>query len=222
MLIATDRHRPSTRFPKSVKQVNQSSSLLKSGSANTKIGGHVSKGHWRGMPIVSLTLEERATCYLSCEQWNDCYGNNMPFGHRIDHTDPTFLPTLDLELAMYNTRYPTGFLVRLHILGDFYSEEYAELWRLALIKYPALHIWGYTHVPTDSPIGLIVFSMNSKRCVIRASDRPDIANSANVYTDATNNNDFDIACPEQTQDTATCGTCALCWESTKRIGFSKH
>ena len=63
MLIATDRHRPSTRFPKSVKQVNQSSSLLKSVSANAKIGGHVSKGHWRGMPIVSLTLEERATCY---------------------------------------------------------------------------------------------------------------------------------------------------------------
>jgi hypothetical protein len=123
---------------------------------------------------------------------------------------------------MFNARYPTGFVVRLHILGDFYSEEYAEFWRLAFIKYPALRIWGYTHVPTDSPIGLIVFSMNSKRCVIRASDRPDLSNSAQVFTDTTERKDFDIACPEQTGDALNCGACGLCWESKKRIGFSKH
>lgn len=222
MLIATDRREPRTRYKKSIKAVAQTKSLLKPGSSNKKIGGHVSKGRWRGMPIVSLTLEERATCILSCEQWNNCYGDNMPFAHRIDHTDVTFMPVLDLELAGYNARYVTGYLVRLHILGDFFSEEYAEFWRLALLKYPALHIWGYTHVPTDDPIGKIVFAMNGDRCVIRSSDRPDLANSAQVFGEGYGQGDYDIACPQQTQATATCGTCALCWDSNKRIGFSEH
>ena len=217
MLIATDLHPVRTRHTKYVKQVNQTSSLLKSGSSNKKLGGFVTKGRWRGMPIFSLTLEERKTCLMSCEQWNNCYGNNMLFAHRIDHTDPAFIPTLELELAGLNARYPTGFLVRLHVLGDFYSAEYAQLWQDWLIKYPALHIWGYTHVPVDNPIGKIVFGMNGKRCVIRASDAPDEPLSANVAPI-----EYDIACPQQVQNTESCGTCALCWDSDKRIGFLPH
>ena len=222
MLIATDRREPRTRYKKSIKAVAQTKSLLKPGSSNKKLGGHVSKGRWRGMPIVSLTLEERATCILSCDQWNNCYGDNMPFAHRIDHNDPTFLPILDLELAGLNARHPTGYLVRLHILGDFYSPEYADFWQRAMVKYPALHIWGYTHVPTDDPIGRIVFAMNSDRCVIRSSDRPDLNNSAQVFGDDYGQGDYDVACPQQTQATASCGTCALCWDSNKRIGFYEH
>ncbi len=216
MLITTDLHPPRTRHIKYVVQVNQTKSLLKSGNDNKKIGGFVTKGRWRGMPIHSLTLEERKTC-PPCEQWDTCYGNNMLFGHRIDHTDPAFLPILELELAGLNARYPTGFLIRLHILGDFYDTKYAEFWRSCLAKYPALHIWGYTHVPSDSPIGRIVFAMNSTRCVIRASDCPELELSANVLP-----RDHDIVCPQQTNSTHNCGTCTLCWESDQRIGFLPH
>ena len=47
----------------------------------------VTKGRWRGYPVFTLTLEERATCPSYCEQWDECYGNNMPFGARLEpHT----------------------------------------------------------------------------------------------------------------------------------------
>jgi hypothetical protein len=28
----------------------------------------------------------------------NCYGNNMPFAKRVDHTDPAFLPKLEAEI----------------------------------------------------------------------------------------------------------------------------
>jgi hypothetical protein len=48
------------------------------------------------------------------------------------------------ELAALQQMHPGGFLVRLHVLGDFYSVDYAQLWHEALEAYPALHIFGYT------------------------------------------------------------------------------
>jgi hypothetical protein len=52
-------------------------------STNIKLGKKVTKGHLKGARIFTLTLEERATCDSECEHWLDCYGNNMPFGHRF-------------------------------------------------------------------------------------------------------------------------------------------
>jgi hypothetical protein len=107
------------------------------------LGKKVRKGKYKGFPIVTLTLEERKTCPSSCAHWSDCYGNNMPFATRYD-VGPEFENMLELELKELQRKYPNGFLVRLHILGDFYSVSYVAKWAKWLTMFPALHIYGYT------------------------------------------------------------------------------
>jgi hypothetical protein len=127
--------------------------LLKSGMNSRKIGKIVAKGPWKGFPIFTLTLEERATCPRSCQQWANCYGNNMHFAQRISD-DGTLTRRLWGELAALGAENPEGFLVRLHVLGDFYSEEYVAFWRAALEEFPQLRIFGFTaRIPPD-PIGV--------------------------------------------------------------------
>lgn len=61
-----------TIFPKSVTAAWDTDRLLVSGHNNAKLGRAVEKGEWAGMPIFHLTLEERATCPRTCEQWLTC------------------------------------------------------------------------------------------------------------------------------------------------------
>lgn len=89
-----------TKFSKSVKAVSEVSNILVSGHNNVKIGRDVRKAKFRGYWVYTLSLEERKTCPSSCQHWQTCYGNNMPFAKRVDHTDPEFLPTLEAEIAM--------------------------------------------------------------------------------------------------------------------------
>lgn len=58
-----------TKYIKSVKAPD-TTRCFKPGQNNKKIGGPVvTKGHWRGYPVFTLTLEERSTCPPHCEQW---------------------------------------------------------------------------------------------------------------------------------------------------------
>jgi hypothetical protein len=85
-----------------------------------------------GMPIYTLTLEERATCPTSCGHWRSCYGNSMHFAHRIDHRSPGFATLLAANVKRLGVEHPHGFVVRLHVLGDFYSVAYVDLWAALL------------------------------------------------------------------------------------------
>ena len=58
----------------------------------------ISKGKWAGMPMFQMSLQERASCPSTCKQWAACFGNNMAFAHRIDHTHPEFMPKLAAEI----------------------------------------------------------------------------------------------------------------------------
>lgn len=201
-----------TIFLKSIKAPTDTSRLLKPASMNAKLGKGdkwITKGKWKGMPMYSLTLEERKTCPTSCEQWKNCYGNNMPFAHRIDHTSTRFLSSLTAELETLSSSHPTGFVVRLHVLGDFYSVEYVRYWESALRKYPALRIFGYTHRKWKA-----IRSLNAAGAWIRFSDAGGPM-SANVMGEG-------ITCPEQTGKTKSCLTCGLCWSTTKAINFLEH
>ena len=59
-----------TIHPKTVKPLNDyTSRLLKPASGNAKLGAGsnvVTKGKWSGMPMYTLTLEERSTCSRTC------------------------------------------------------------------------------------------------------------------------------------------------------------
>jgi hypothetical protein len=196
--------------------------LLVSGHNSRKIGKTVAKGHWRDMPIFTLTLEERATCPRSCAAWVSCYGNNMNWARRIKHS-PEFEARLWDELQAKQLAHPQGFVVRLHVLGDFYSADYAELWAEALESYPALHIFGYTARDHTDEIGSVVAGLNGlhpDRCVIRFSGYDGPTFGSVVVQDASETEH--LICPAQTGATECCATCALCWHSTRTIAFLEH
>ncbi|MBN86683.1 MAG: hypothetical protein CL885_04095 [Dehalococcoidia bacterium] len=172
------------------------------------------------MPIFYLTLEERATCPTHCEQWDNCYGNNMPFAHRFDHTDPQFWPLLHANLDQLNTKHHNGFVVRLHVLGDFVDIDYTERWLSCLEHYPNLHVFGYTHHRLNSEIGRRINRANRwmfERWRIRFSDDPSTPFSAHV-----NKTTNGITCPEQLNKTTSCGTCGYCWSSEQPVVFIEH
>lgn len=215
-----------TKFPKSVKRVDQLTRLLVSGHSNVKIGRDVRKGYFRGYWIYTLSLEERKTCPSSCLHWQSCYGNNMPYAKRIDHTDPAFLVTLGREIeALLAVRGRPGILIRLHALGDFYSPEYVDFWRRMLAKHGRLAIYGYTAHGPDTPIGQAVFYLHHaqpRRFAVRWSNGTrDWGATVSIGSpESCPPNAF--VCPEQTGKTRCCATCGACWSTTKNVAFLEH
>lgn len=192
--------------------------ILKSVSGNNKMGkgsNIITKGKWAGMPMFQMSLEERATCPTNCKQWASCFANNMAFAHRIDHTHPEFLAKLDAEIAGVTAKYRHGVVIRPHVIGDFYSPEYAQFWMNQIDKHKNLHLFGFTHRARDSDIGLIIQHANqSDRIWIRFSDQGGDM-SANVEGEG-------FPCPEQTGKTESCLTCGACWGTTRAVSFKHH
>lgn len=209
-----------TLFPSTRRRKMTGQPLLKSGANNRKIGGLVTKGPWSGMPIFTLTLEERATCPRSCLQWKSCYGNHMHMAQRIAH-GPAMERRLKAELERLSRWHPQGFVVRLHVLGDFYSMAYCEFWAAMLWLYPELRIFGYTAHQPGTPIGDYLAALRDQswdRFAIRTSGGPEGSVRALVGEAG----EGQIACPAQTSKTESCGTCALCWGTKRDIVFREH
>ena len=216
-----------TKFPTRVIAPNDMTTLLVSGHSNVKIGRDVRKGRLKGYWIYTLSLEERATCPRSCQHWQSCYGNNMPFAKRIDHTDPDFLPRLEREIGqLCRARGRKGVLIRLHALGDFYSELYVAFWWRMLEEHSNLAIFGYTarNTALDS-IGIDIEAMNAKfgfRCMIRESNGRWPGMSTVSIATAADKPDNAFLCPEQTGQTRCCATCGACWSTAKNVAFMDH
>lgn len=210
-------------FPSRVFDVDEVHRVLKDGHQSRKIGAVVMKGHRRGWPIYTLTLEERATCPRDCAAWGICYGNNMQAAERIVAGD-ALVGALSRELAELQQRHAGGFLVRLHVLGDFYGVAYVDAWARALDAFPALHVFGFTaRDPEADPIGIAIATQAAlrwDRFAIRFSGRPGRHGASRLLEDVPDPDA--IACPAQTGATDCCATCALCWQSDRSIGFRRH
>lgn len=197
---------------------------FKPGGNNKKLGKSVVKGRLAGAPIFSLTLEERATCPRSCRHWLSCYGNNMHWAFRY-RVDDKLLDAIGRQLNDLSKRHPTGYLVRLHALGDFPTVAYVELWRRWLEIHPALHVFGYTAHPIDSPIGAAIRRLSLKkwdRFAVRHSDGGgELGSTVSVLTEDTDIGDA-ILCPEQRGLVDSCASCALCWHTRRNIAFETH
>lgn len=219
-----------TRYLKMVVDPTTENRLLKGGENNRKIGGRVLKGRLKGMPIRTLTLEERATCPRSCEHWRRCYGNSMHWSRRLRH-GPELEVLLAAEVDRLMVENPGGVLVRLHVLGGFYSIDYVDLWAGLLAKHPTLHVFGFTAWPPTSEIGRLLLMMREhiwSRFAMRFSN---VCGPRNAFTlsstprrprvgDA-------IVCPEQWQThrgvpAPSCGSCGLCWQTDRPIAFMEH
>ena len=227
-----------TRYLATVKSPVDVDKVLVSGENNSKIGSRVTKGAWKGMPIFTLTLEERATCPRSCHHWRTCYGNNMHWSRRHAHGLELEQKLLS-ELLVHAGKYPHGFVVRLHVLGDFYSVEYCLFWAMMLRLLPMLRIWGYTAHGKGSPIGDLIEAMNTDfpdRFFVRRSVAvgPEEAEGfVSVTVDEippSHRIGSTQICPAQLYDgdeakADNCGSCGLCWspEMTETpIGFIRH
>ena len=223
----------STKFQKSIKAPDLDRHVLMKGSNNGKLGFKIKKGRmWEGKRIYSLTLVERETCPTSCHHWDDCYGNNMPFAKRWN-TSPNLRKAIEQDISRLVKKHKDGIVVRLHVLGDFYSVGYVNFWRDMLTKYPTLCIFGYTARLSGSIMQNIVF-MNagfSDRCVIRYSKNKE-------YTEAISNHGSEIydlryaateefegkafQCPEQVRKVDSCADCGLCWAAKSTVRFLSH
>jgi hypothetical protein len=211
-----------TLFPTRVFEGSALDRVLKSGENSRKTGRMVMKGRWAGMPIFTLTLEERKTCPRTCLEWKTCYGNNMQYAQRIMHNE-AFALHLWSELMRLQAKHPAGFVVRLHVLGDFFSVQYVELWALALRKLPALRVFGYTARRLDDPIGAAVWKIVQKnwdRFAIRFSGGGPELPSTEVVDRA--DQARGIVCPAQSDENRSCATCGLCWHSKKTVSFVRH
>lgn len=213
-----------TLFPSRVFAPDEVGRVLKSGHQSRKIGAFSTRGKSRGWPIYTLTLEERATCPRTCREWLTCYGNNMQAAERIEAGEG-LEAALEREVAALAEAHPGGFIVRLHVLGDFYSHGYISLWSGLLAKHPALHLFGFTAVDPASPLGvriaLLAADHGWERAAFRFSGMPHEHRAARVIGPGEVDRDG-IACPAQTGATDCCGTCALCWHSQRSIVFRRH
>lgn len=208
-------------FPSRVFDPDEVQRVLKDGHQSRKIGKTVMKGPRRGWPIYTLTLEERATCPRTCKAWAFCYGNSMQAAERIVAGD-ALEEALWSELQAIQAQHPGGFLVRLHVLGDFYSEEYVQLWERAINHFPALHVFGFTARLPGTPLGDRLLKLAAgrwDRFAIRFSGLPGPELGSQLIPE---HDAQAIPCPAQTGATDCCATCALCWQTTRSIAFARH
>jgi hypothetical protein len=144
---------------------------LKRARYNHKIGNRVKRGPLKGALVFCLTLEERATCSVTCGQWEVCYGNHMPWAKRHQVSEELLL-TINAQLDDLCSKHQK-ILVRLHVLGDFASPEYVEFWQAQLIAHPNLWAYGYTHWPPESRVGTAIqrlLNSNPKCRILQSED----------------------------------------------------
>lgn len=214
-----------TRFPHTLRDPNQETYVLKSGHNNSKIGSEVEVGPWKGMPIMTLTLEERATCPTNCKVLDACYGNNMHWAQRFRH-GPALEKKIYEQLEDLQAGHPQGFVVRLHVLGDFYSLDYVLFWERMLAKFPALHVYGYTANDPSDPIGEKLLSIavdQWERFAMRFSGQDTMSElAAIIITKQEDCPENAFVCLAQIDKAPCCASCGACWGSEKNVAFLKH
>ena len=231
-----------TKFPHSVvpagiSHVNgQYTSILKKASDNAKLSndkaGVWTKGAFKGLPLYSLTLEERATCEVTCAAWDLCYGNHMAFASRWDVTQDNghrLMTILEEELDILDIHHPSGYSIRLHILGDFFSTSYVAWWGKMLRLHPLLKVYGYSHrtgtigraitrIYNSYPGRFVIFNSDGNISSIGKSNSRPLA-----LLETTKGANQLPTCPKQTHKTESCLTCGLCTNpNVKGVTFELH
>lgn len=218
-----------TRFPKTVREPQPGDDVLTDCINQVKIGGRVTVGDFRGRRVYGLTLEERVTCPRTCQHWRTCYGNHMPFATRWEHGDAL---ERELERQIRELIVDGPLLVRLHLLGDFYSWQYLRLWAEMLDRWPGLAAFGFTaHLPgTKLGDGIArLREVYPNRFAIRHSGITgrwgcatiDFPTEKKFIGDA-------VVCPEQLDAMRDepkgrhCGNCAVCWQTDRPVIFIEH
>jgi hypothetical protein len=154
-------------------------------------------------------------------------GNGMRWADRVE-AGPDLEWRLVREIALLDIDHPNGFCVRLHILGDFYSVAYVELWRKLLARHPSLNVYGYSarwdvkHDAIAAALGSLAADVGWRRFAMRFSDAPSVSRATVSIEHPLQAPRDAIVCPEQIGKTESCSTCGLCWGTERRIAFIQH
>jgi hypothetical protein len=204
--------------------------ILMPGLNSTKIGDCVLTGTLKGVKIMTLTLEERATCPRSCVHWTTCYGNHSHRAVRWKH-GTALEDALRWDVCDRIREYG-ALLVRLHMLGDFYSYRYLCMWADLLDEFETLSIFGFTAWPPGTRIGDGVATLRGvypSRFAMRHSGQLGPWGSATIDFPTEKKRIGDaIVCPEQLDANRDkprgvhCGSCAACWETSRSVIFIEH
>ena len=217
-----------TIYKKNIHDLDEYKFKIIKDSKNIKLGKKVIKGMYNNYKLKTVTLIERKTCPADCVHWDDCYGNNMPFAHRIDHKDQNLLQKRIYNELLNSTNQLL--LIRLHVLGDFFNVKYVKFWSIMLNTFKNIALYGYTANNINSKIELSrdiakeIIKLNyNKHSHIRFSNDLNNPFSANSYDIVKPVKGKSILCPVQENKTANCGTCGLCWnQKTQSIIFKTH
>jgi len=204
--------------------------VLKEGRWNSKIGGDVLVGPLKGAVIYTLSLEERATCPRSCDHWLTCYGNSMQHAHRWKH-GKALMARLRQELADLCDEFE-HVLIRLHVLGDFYSAAYVCFWDEMLETHENLSAFGFTaHKPGTKLGDLIALTreIHGHHFAIRHSSTQGEWGSFTIdFPTAKRRIGGGLVCPEQANAIdkpelqTHCGNCGACWSGSQNVVFIEH
>ena len=217
-----------TIYKKNIHDLDEYKFKIIKDSKNIKLGKKVIKGMYNNYKLKTVTLIERETCPADCVHWEDCYGNNMPFAHRISHENQNLLQKRIYNELLNSTNQLL--LIRLHVLGDFFNVKYVKFWSIMLNTFKNIAIYGYTANNINSKIELSrdiakeIIKLNySKHSHIRFSNDLNNPFSANSYDIVKPVKGESILCPVQENKTANCGTCGLCWnQNSQSIIFKTH
>ena len=205
-----------TIYKKNIHDLDEYKFKIIKDSKNIKLGKKVIKGMYNNYKLKTVTLIERETCPADCIHWDDCYGNNMPFAHRISHENQNLLQKRIYNELLNSTNQLL--LIRLHVLGDFFNVKYVKFWSIMLNTFKNIAIYGYTANNINSKIELSrdiakeIIKLNyNKHSHIRFSNDLNNPFSANSYDIVKPVKGESILCPVQENKTANCGTCGLCW-----------
>jgi len=194
--------------------------------------GHSVKGKWAEFQgfknaehgsvyqIKTSTNTLVANGFLS----HNCYGNNMQWAQRFKH-GPALERKIHEELQDLQAANPSGFVVRLHVLGDFYSLEYVELWERMLGEFPGLRIYGYTAHDPSGEIGAKLLTMACsmwERFAMRFSGSGMSELAASVIKKPEDCPDDSFVCLVEVGKATCCASCAACWESEKNVAFIRR
>lgn len=233
--VLADHAQEGTIFEGKRQTPSAADRVLTDGKSNSKIGGDVLVGRLKGARIFTLTLEERATCPRSCRHWQGCYGNAMPWSTRWAHGDD-LVTSLAWEIADLCRSFETV-LIRLHILGDFWSLDYVEFWFDMLMKHDNLHVFGFTAWQPTTDIGMAISTGRDQfglRFAIRHSDTTGrwgtftLPEGPAPYPLRETHVGDALICPEQrdaindSSKGTHCGSCGACWQGDKPIVFIIH
>jgi hypothetical protein len=130
---------------------------------------------------------------------------------------------IESDIKFFLAKHKHGIMVRLHVLGDFYSVEYVLFWERMLLENPNLAVFGFT--AREDKIGRAVCLLNirfSDRCVIRTSRNKESKGIDNIFAASESFEGKSFTCPEQTEKVASCAACGLCWTAPKTVRFLSH